>query len=146
MVFEGLVWPRLHQGELRGSQHSALCCVSQPRLSPRTWGYLPVYHPLQDEVCCAQRLRLLTAMRLPLLLSCVLLCCVLCPVLCCAVLSHRSRERERGPRFSNRAEDMRVTQDVEDLFTEAAKVLARTTRRYPVNISSINDIMRHRDR
>jgi hypothetical protein len=41
---------------------------------------------------------------------------------------------------------MRVTKDVEDLFTEAARVLARTTRRYPVNISSINDIMRHRDR
>lgn len=41
---------------------------------------------------------------------------------------------------------MRVTRDVEELFTEAARVLARTTRRYPVNISSINDIMRHRDR
>lgn len=56
------------------------------------------------------------------------------------------RSRERGPRFSNRAEDLRVTQEVEDLFTEATRVLARTTRRYPVNISSINDIMRHRDR
>jgi hypothetical protein len=39
-----------------------------------------------------------------------------------------------------------VSRDVEDLFTEAARVLSRTTRRYPVNISSINDIMRHRDR
>lgn len=39
-----------------------------------------------------------------------------------------------------------MTRDVEDLFTEAARTLARTTRRYPVNISSINDIMRHRDR
>jgi hypothetical protein len=64
----------------------------------------------------------------------------------CVPPSCRSRELERGPRFSNRSEDLRVTQDVEDLFTEAARVLARTTRRYPVNISSINDIMRHRDR
>jgi hypothetical protein len=39
-----------------------------------------------------------------------------------------------------------VTRDVEDLFTDAAETLARTTRRYPVNISSINDIMRQKDR
>jgi hypothetical protein len=39
-----------------------------------------------------------------------------------------------------------VSSDVEELFTEAARSLARTTRRYPVNISSINDIMRHKDR
>lgn len=62
------------------------------------------------------------------------------------VCAYRSRERERGPRFSTKDEDMRVSRDVEDLFTEAARVLSRTTRRYPVNISSINDIMRHRDR
>lgn len=41
---------------------------------------------------------------------------------------------------------MKVNREVEDLFTEACRVLARTTRKYPVNISSINDIMRHRDR
>jgi hypothetical protein len=63
-----------------------------------------------------------------------------------ACVPARSRERERGQRFSTKDEDVRVSRDVEDLFTEAARVLSRTTRRYPVNISSINDIMRHRDR
>jgi hypothetical protein len=39
-----------------------------------------------------------------------------------------------------------VDRETESLFTEAVDVLARTTRRYPVNISSLNDIMRSRSR
>lgn len=49
-------------------------------------------------------------------------------------------------RFSNRVNDVRVDRQTEDLFIDAVKALARTTRRFPVNISNLNDIMRSRDR
>lgn len=43
-------------------------------------------------------------------------------------------------------DDIRITRSTEELFTDAVKDLARTCRRFPVNISSLNDIMRSRDR